>query len=192
MDNKKNVEHWADQFMNEFSKESDRASIIVAATILDSALESIIKRLLVPVPSPHDNLLDNASNAPISDFSTRIDLAHRLGLISAQFCRDLHLLRKMRNDVAHNIERSSFDNPSIRSRAAEIVCSSGICKRMPDELKKVAPKGIRGEFQLTVSAMIWHLWSYADEVSSIKPANLEWLLYSSFEESAKKEGDPTK
>lgn len=186
MDDKSNVESWANQFMSEFEKETDRASIIVAASILDTALESIMKRFLVPIPSSTDTLLDSASNAPISSFDARINLAHRLGLISAKFCRDLHLIRKMRNDVAHKIEQSSFQNESVRNRASELVRSVGLYHRLPDEYKAKFPKGIRTEFQITVSSMIWLLWGFADIIQSLKPIDLEWFYNSSAAGTEKK------
>lgn len=87
--------HWQNVFRAEFEKESDRASVILSVAMLDRALETILKTRLVPIGSPDDDLLDGAY-VPLASFSARIDLAHRIGLISTIFCRDLHIIRKIR------------------------------------------------------------------------------------------------
>ena len=40
------VRRYADQFVAEFSKESDRASVIIAVAMLDQALEALLKARL--------------------------------------------------------------------------------------------------------------------------------------------------
>ena len=105
--------HWDSIFDREFGKESDRASVIISVAMLDRALETILKAYLVPTDSPEDSLLEGAY-APIATFNARIDLAHRLGLITARFCRDLHIIRKIRNDfVASKIRRFAVASPNL-------------------------------------------------------------------------------
>src|SRR5438477_6714803 len=95
------VAQYADQFQAEFAKESDRASVIIAVAMLDQALEALLKRRLVPTPVAHDSFIEGAY-VPLSTLSSRIDLCFRMGLISSQFSRDLHLIRRIRNEFAHN------------------------------------------------------------------------------------------
>jgi len=164
-------EEWHDIFIKEFQKESDRACVILSVAMLDLALETILKARLVPTSSSEDELLEGAY-APISTFSARIDLAHRIGLISTQLCRDLHIIRKIRNDFAHNITGCSFEDTSVRSRIIELTRSSGLDKKLPEKRKQF-PTECRGDFQMTVSWMLWYLWYLSQEVTSIKPATLE-------------------
>src|SRR3989304_4581866 len=93
---------WLDHMFNEFDKESDRASVILTAALLENSLEEMVKAMLVPSASAEDPLFDGAT-APLGDFSSKIEIALRLGLISDQFARDLHIIRKIRNAFAHNI-----------------------------------------------------------------------------------------
>src|SRR5690348_13100633 len=94
--------NYHDLLHQEFSKETDRAAVIVAASMLDELLRTILVARLVPVSSATDELFDGA-NAPVGTFSARIEMAYRVGLVSVKFARDLHLVRKIRNDFAHNI-----------------------------------------------------------------------------------------
>ena len=163
--------HWDEVFKREFGKESDRASVILSVAMLDKALETVIKTHLVPTASSEDSLLEGAY-APLSTFNARIDLAYRLGLISIQFCRDLHTIRKIRNDFAHNIAGCSFEDSTVRSRITELVRSSRMIEKYP-EARSTFLRGARGDFQMTVSWMLWYLWSLTDEIVSIKPAQHE-------------------
>ena len=182
----KHAEHWEDVFEIEFGKESDRASVILAAAMLDRALETILKSKLAPQTSSEDQLLEGAY-APISNFSTRIDLAYRLGLTSAQFCRDLHLIRKIRNDFAHNIRRCSFEDSAVRARVLELSRSSGLPTKEPEKRKEFC-EGCRGDFQMVISWMLWNLWALAEELSPIEPATPEASYWSKEElEKARRE-----
>lgn len=164
--------HWDNIFTEEFAKEGDRASVILSEAMLDRALETIFKAYLVPTNSAQDSLLDGAY-APIATFSARIDLAYRLGLISARFCRDLHIIRKIRNDFAHNISSCNFEDSAVRSRITELVCSSTIIERDP-KIRRSFPEGPRGDFQMIVSWMLWCLWSQSEQIHSTGPSDIEW------------------
>jgi DNA-binding MltR family transcriptional regulator len=173
------VEHekyWDNIFKREFEKESDRACVILSVAMLDRALETFLKARLVPISSSEDELLEGAY-APISTFNARIELTHRIGLISTQLRRDLHIIRKIRNDFAHNIEGCTFEDPSVRSRIIELSCSSSMMEALP-EVRKTFQKGPRGDFQMTVSWMLWYLWTLARQVSSIKPVLPEECYWS--------------
>lgn len=159
-------------FTSEFSKESDRAAVILSAAMLDNALASLLKTNLAPINSSNDTLFDGA-NAPLSDFSSRIDMTNRLGLISNRFCRDLHLIRKIRNGFAHNIEGCSFEQSDVKSRILELVKSSNYLK-YNEETRKIYPLGPRGDFQHTVSFMLWIIHDRIDDTESVNEAELEW------------------
>ena len=165
------AKHWNTVFDENFSRESDRASVIISGAMLDEALETILKTYLVPCPS-EDSLMEGAY-APISTLNAKIDLAHRLGLISARLCRDLHTIRKIRNEFAHNIKDCSFRDSAVRSRIIELVRSSEIIKR-DVKSRKAFVEGPRGDFQMVVSWILWHLWSSLERIGTIEPAENEW------------------
>jgi hypothetical protein len=105
-------------------RESDRGAVIVGAAILDDLLQEVVVARLVSSPEREDELFDGY-NSPCSSFGSRIDLAYRIGSITARVRSDLHLIRRMRNDAAHTGEHRDFESPQIQSRLRELVRREG-------------------------------------------------------------------
>jgi DNA-binding MltR family transcriptional regulator len=138
---------WTSTFLrDQFQKESDRAAVILTASLLDETLGTLIRTFLIPCSTPKDLLFEDATS-PLSTFSAKIDMAHRLGLISSKLTRDIHLIRKIRNSFAHDIFGCDFANGSVRSRVLELKKSIVIVdhfSKQPDVADHL--KGTRGEF----------------------------------------------
>jgi hypothetical protein len=66
-------------FLNEFYEETDRGAVLMAASILDEVLLSLIQAFLVDTPKSK-KLLDDF-NAPLGTFSSRILAAYAMGLL---------------------------------------------------------------------------------------------------------------
>ena len=164
--------HWDDKFHQELAKDSDRATAIVAAALLEQALTTLLRNHLAPCGSQDDPLFEGAY-APVAAFSAKIDLAHRLGLLSQRWCRDLHLIRKVRNAFAHNVAGCTFEDTSVRSRILELSRSQKAVEAFPS-LRGRYPEGPKGDFALTLSWMLWQLWYQAERVRQIPPAG-DWL-----------------
>lgn len=157
--------HWDELFDSEFAKESDRACVILTGSLLDSALETLLKTLLFPATSGEDPLFDGP-NAPLTSFSARIEMAYRLGLIDSGFARCLHLVRRIRNDFAHNITGCTFLDSSILGRLTELRRATGI----PENCKgtrKAFPSGPRGDFQMIAGFMQWMLRSLLEDIKTL-------------------------
>lgn len=178
--------YWADLLMDEFAKESDRAAVILSASLFDIALESLLRAFLVPIPTELDNLFEGV-NAPLGTFASRIDLNFRLGLISSRFSRDLHLIRKIRNLFAHNIQGCNFENASVKSRVQELLKSCGFMDRHPHVRKNpIFPEGTRGDFLMVASWMLFCLYEKIRDVKSLDTSSLEWGYTAVFSPSEKK------
>jgi hypothetical protein len=106
-------------FYEEFVSDSDRAAVILGAAKIDDILGRILSaHLVLPFDEKSDELL--STNGPLGTMSARIDMVFRLGLISKEFRRSLHLIRKIRNTFAHDLEGCSFETASIRSQTNEL------------------------------------------------------------------------
>ncbi len=99
--------------------ESDRAMVIIVAAHLDNLLEEMLRLALVQCPTSHDSIFEGP-NAPLANFSSRIDFSYRLGLISEIASKSLHITRKIRNTFAHSISSCSFNDSSVKSRIDEL------------------------------------------------------------------------
>jgi DNA-binding MltR family transcriptional regulator len=108
-------------FFLEFAKESDRACVILGAAKIDILLKQLLLRLFLPSTSNTDELLDGDS--ALGTFSAKIQLAYRLGLLDAEFTRALNLIRKIRNEFAHEASTVSLSHPSHRDRIKHLVSS---------------------------------------------------------------------
>ena len=101
-------------FNEEFSAESDRAIVVLTAAKLDYLLLCVLQKHLVPDTATNDEFFEN--QGPGSTFSNKIALALRLGLISQDVTQRLTLIRRIRNDFAHEITGSSLEAGSHRDR----------------------------------------------------------------------------
>ena len=106
------------EIINEFKKESDRATVILSAAKIDAQLYLLISKALKPSASSNDELLDGDS--PIGTLSSRINLSYRLGLIDSQYAKSLHLIRKIRNAYAHEFKSMSLTNGGHADRIREL------------------------------------------------------------------------
>lgn len=160
-------------FSDQFPKETDRAAVILSTAMLEQSLETMLKSRLVPLPGSEDKLFDGPY-APLASFSAKIDIAYRMGLISVSLCRDLHLIRKIRNDFAHDISNCSFEDVKTKERIIQLVRSSNICNKVPDIRAKGFSKGPRGDFQISISWILWSLNASVESMDAILPRPLEF------------------
>ena len=106
--------------------ESERAAVVLGAARLETALEKLICRSMIPHPGGRDNLFDPERG--LSSFLAKIAIAHRLGLIDREVERVLQLIRKIRNCFAHSIESERLSDAEHKNRLSEI---SRACEPIP-------------------------------------------------------------
>ena|GEM_PF-906864 len=181
------TEHWNDVLLKEFEGESDRACVILAASLLDSALMSLLQARFTPCPSNSDPLFDGA-NAPLSTFSSRIDATYRLGLLSARFCRDLHLVRRIRNDFTHNVTGCAFEESAVRDRVQALANSSRYATAK-DTWSDLYPDTPKGQFQFAIGWMQWHIRSLTEDTECIDAAGDEWGYTNDWADETEKAQD---
>jgi hypothetical protein len=98
--------------LKELSGRNDRLQAVVCATIVDSALVTLIETVMYKGPG---TLFD--INQPLSTFSSKIDLAYSLGLIDNDVRRNADYIREIRNVFAHRLLPIKF-----RTREVAAVC----------------------------------------------------------------------
>lgn len=80
--------------------ESERGMTVLVAAELDRVLEAVLKSYLAP-DRARDDLFEGGS-PPLGIFSAKINLARALHLIRDDEYELLHLIRRIRNEFAHN------------------------------------------------------------------------------------------
>ena len=108
------------QLTSELDRETDRALAIITSAHLDDLLEHLIALTLkISTPEVH-KLVFNGDNAPLGTFSAKIEYVKVSQLLSSDEARDLTLMRKIRNDFAHELIGISFETSNVKDRCAEL------------------------------------------------------------------------
>lgn len=102
-----------DAVATEFYATSDRATVILQASALESILQQEIKqRFAQPVSG---DLIDRVfeGNGPLATFSNKILMGEALGLFGPLFRHDLNLVRELRNGFAHARHAMTLETPVV-------------------------------------------------------------------------------
>ena len=105
-------------FRTLLTSESDRACALMAGSYLDVQLGKLLKAVFVNDAKVADEFTEPSK--ALGTFSARIDLGYLLGLLSKEEHRDLHLIRKIRNDFGHDPTPIDFNSNKIASRASQL------------------------------------------------------------------------
>jgi len=99
------------------SEESDRGAAILGASYIEERLREMLLNFMIQ-SDESEKLL----NRQLSTFDSRISLAFGLGLINRDEYLSLDLLRKIRNEFAHNFnEELSFDDSNVASKCGNLL-----------------------------------------------------------------------
>jgi DNA-binding MltR family transcriptional regulator len=100
------------------AKESDRGCVILGAALLADALEDLLRSFCRDRPEDVKATIDPLFEgyAPLSTFSARIQIAFALGILPRQLRDKIDLVRRLRNDFAHEWGPIDFEDPKCASR----------------------------------------------------------------------------
>jgi mannitol operon repressor len=128
------------QFLNELHDETDRGAAVLGAAFLEEYLQRLIKAFLVD-HSKSSDLFDGAS-PPLGTLSAKIAAAFAMGLVTADERQELDLIRKIRNEFAHELEGLSFED--------DLICN--LCNKLkfPEKLGLPGIRAPRWRFDSSV------------------------------------------
>jgi uncharacterized protein YjbI with pentapeptide repeats len=151
-----NWKSFKEQFTD--GNESSRSIVLIGAAFLDVLLEKLINNFLVDIKETQTLL---SENGPLSTFSSRISSAYCLGLISKTSYLDLQIIRKIRNDFAHDLN-ASFENVSIKDRCKNLQTY----KKIANPHYSISNPPPRNQFEQTVLSISYIL---AIDVLEVRP-----------------------
>lgn len=157
----------------ELRAESPRGIVLVSAAMLEEALRELMLAHLVPNSSTSDPLFDGPMS-PFGSFSAKIDAAHRLGLLSHQFCRDLHIIRRIRNEVAHEPKGFRFEEAGTSARVVALSQSHGIFARSPNWVLKNGSPSLQDQFLEAATWMLFYMAAERERIVTLQPHSLEF------------------
>lgn len=118
-------------FRNSLISESDRGSVLMAAAYIEDKITQLLETYMVQNKKIQEKIFDG--NGALATFSSKIDISFLLGLIPKKIYNDLSILRKLRNDFAHNAKPITFQTDYIRNRCKALKVVSKIALR--DDIK---------------------------------------------------------
>jgi len=142
--------------VDELESQTDRGAAIIGAALVEDLLrQALLSRMRVGTALEKRTASRLfGTMGPLSSFSAKIDLGVLLGLYPEEVRGDLHRVREVRNQFAHEQEPRDFGYPRI----------SGLCARfwLPHNLFIVAtargsqgfPADARGRYMLTVKLLV--------------------------------------
>ncbi len=90
------------------------------------------------------------------------------------------MVRKIRNEFAHNIKGCNFEESRIKSRVDELAKST--CKEILYANKEKPPKTTREKFLYICSWLLWSICKDAEECCQLKEADIEFGYLSEKDE----------
>ena len=112
--------------IGEIQRQTDRAAGLIAAEFVNERLKQAMVALFLHAwPKRDEDLFSN--RGPFASFSARIDTAHAFGILGPQTRHDLNLVRRVRNEFAHELKPLDFASGPITGRCTAL--------RLPDEVK---------------------------------------------------------
>lgn len=116
------------RFLQELQKESDRAAAVLGAAHLESMLEALLRRSFTFTSDYLDNLL--RPDGPLGTFSSKINLAHSMGLLTLSESKDLHWVRQIRNKFAHHLVGLSFKDDQVADWSKNFILIKHLVKAL--------------------------------------------------------------
>jgi DNA-binding MltR family transcriptional regulator len=117
-------------------KESDRGCAIFGAALLGEGLEELLKAFFRQ--TPEDKKFVNSlfeGYAPLATFSAKLQLAYALAILSREYRDKIELIRRLRNDFAHEAGPLSFDDPRCEGRLRPLF-DDPVIKALEEHVKK--------------------------------------------------------
>lgn len=161
-----------DLLFEEFHKESDRAAVILVASIIDESLTNLLKSFFVSSANSDDSLFDHPTS-PLANFNSKIDICYRLWIISNKLTQDIHTIRKIRNVFAHDIYWCSFESWSVKSKVWILYKNLITVDWMEDH------SWTRKQFLICSSAILWCINTLSKEIKCLEWRESEWLYEKS-------------
>jgi hypothetical protein len=149
--------------------EAPRSTAILIAALLDDELTRYLERQLHLSSALRERLF--SGHGAFSILSSKIDICHALGWIADDHAKNLHLIRKIRNEFAHNPKIHSFDQEPIAPLVRSMVFNESLLERMGMENLKAAVSDVKVRYLVACIFMLHtFLWTMV-----VGPVSLQFV-----------------
>jgi hypothetical protein len=148
---------------------------LIAAAFLDDALRSLLQSYFVDDAQISERLF--GTDRPLSTFSAKITLSYAVGLISAEDQRELHFIRRIRNEFAPTRRQLSFQTVPIVDLCDGLNRSDELLRKYDPDLEP------RNRFWATTTKLAATLTSFGKYVQRQRYAfDLPLVFYEALDE----------
>ena len=141
------------EFLTEYQKESERASVVLAGAYLDHQLCRLLNATLVDESTDCSRL---TKRGPLGSFSSRITACYAFGLITKEERDDLDQARDIRNKFSHELHGLSFGDVDIARACGTFKCNAEAFGRLGESLRHY-PRDSRALFNLAAALLAYYL-----------------------------------
>jgi hypothetical protein len=110
------------RMLEEFSEETDRGAVLIAAEIVSDHLEKVIRALAPDTFSSKDLKRMLSYPGLLASFAARADVCHMSGFVDGNAYRSIGILRRIRNRAAHS--QTTFKLSKFRDELRDL-CELG-------------------------------------------------------------------
>jgi hypothetical protein len=142
--------------VDELEQQTDRGAAIIGAAFVESLLRQALESRL-SVRTTLERRTANrlfAAMGPLSSLSAKIDLGALLGVYPEAVHGDLHRLREVRNQFAHEQEPRDFDFPKIAEICAKFWLPHNLFIVATSGGPQGYPANARDRYILTVKLLV--------------------------------------
>ena len=142
--------------VDELEQQTDRGAAIIGAAFVESLLRQSLESRLRLQTSLERRTAKGlfGTMGPLSSFSAKIDLGVLLGLYPEGVRGDLHRLRDVRNQFAHEHEPRDFAHPRISEICAKFWLPHNLFIVATGAGSQAFPEDGRGRYILTVKLLV--------------------------------------
>lgn len=162
------IDNDRDSFHVSLGNESDRGCVLVAAAFIDHVLADLLCTHFSNKET--GERLVRARLSPLGTFSSRIMAAFALGLLTESEHKQLEIVRRIRNDFAHEFANVRFSESRIKERVQSLPAHPTVMSSAED------PTRVR--FESAVNVLLTNLRHRLDVWASQEaaPITLPWWL----------------
>lgn len=139
--------------LDQVRKSSDISAAITATAIVEARLEVIIARRFEQQDAGlMEKIFQN--RGPLSDFNSKILLAHAMGAITGPLAQELHNIRAIRNAFAHSKLHLTFEEAALKAHVSNFGMLAAMIALDTDELPRMSELPVKQQFMLVLQIVL--------------------------------------
>lgn len=117
---KLNLDGDINDILAELDTQSDHGAALIGANLVEIYLLRAMMSRMIGMNNIL-NVMFYGQGAPLNTFSSRIYVAHAIGILGPISFRHINIIREIRNKFAHEVRRIDFSHPPIKKMCDQLI-----------------------------------------------------------------------